>query len=297
MKKAAPLLVIAAGLCWGCIGIFVRRLNALGLESMGVVALRAVFTAVIMLVGVLIYDRKLLKVKLRDLWCFAGTGILSVNFFNYCYFRTIAISSLSVAAILLYTAPVMVMLMSAALFREKITKRKLLAVLSAFFGCGLVTGALGAGLTLSPKALLVGLGAGFGYALYSIFGRCALLRGYGSITITTYTFLFAAVSLIPLAPCRQVAAVAFAGWGSFFFCLVFALLSTVVPYLCYTLGLSFMEAGKASVIASVEPVMATVVGVAVFHESIGLSGICGIAMVLLAVALLRERSGEKQEAA
>ena len=54
---------------------------------------------------IFIKDKNLFKIKLRDLWCFAGTGLLSIVFFNLCYFKEITITSLSVAAILLYTAP------------------------------------------------------------------------------------------------------------------------------------------------------------------------------------------------
>ena len=72
----------------------------------------------------MIRNPKSLRVNPKDLWCFFGTGIVSMVFFNYCYFRLISISSLSVAAVMLYTAPVFVMLLSAVLFRERITRRQ-----------------------------------------------------------------------------------------------------------------------------------------------------------------------------
>ena len=82
------------------------------------------------------------------------------------------------------------MLMSVLFFREKLTGRKLLALALAFGGCVLVSGISGGGLTLS--GLLFGLGSGFGYGLYSILGTVALRR-YSPYTVTTWTFLFAAV--------------------------------------------------------------------------------------------------------
>ncbi len=90
----------------------------------------------------LIFDRKLFVIRLKDLWCFLGTGICSIVFFNFCYFKAITMTSLSVAAILLYTAPAIVMVLSYFLFKEKLTKRKLLALAMTFAGCVLVTGIL-----------------------------------------------------------------------------------------------------------------------------------------------------------
>lgn len=84
-------------------------------------------------------------------------------------------------------------LLSALLFKERLTGLKLLAVLLAFLGCALVSG-LGAGdMALSTAGILYGLGAGFGYAMYSIFARYALERGYSSNTINFYSCLLAAL--------------------------------------------------------------------------------------------------------
>ena len=112
MKKAAPFLILLAGILWGSMGLFVRTLNGQGLASMGIVSLRAIVTAVSMLIFLLIFDRRYLQIKIRDIWCFFGTGILSIIFFNYCYFSAITLTSMSVAAVLLYTAPAIVMVLS-----------------------------------------------------------------------------------------------------------------------------------------------------------------------------------------
>ncbi len=144
-----------------------------------------------------------MRVRLRDFWCFLGTGIGSIVFFNYCYFTAVRMMSLAAAAVLLYTAPAFVMLMSAVLFREKMTGRRVLSVLLTFAGCAFVTGFAGSG--ISASGILVGLGAGFGYALYTIFGHYAIERGYDSLTITFYTFLVAAVTSLFMVRLPHVA--------------------------------------------------------------------------------------------
>ncbi len=285
-KFFGTFFIVTAGILWGFMGIFVRNLNKYGISSMQTVALRVFFTAAVMAVFTLLYDKKLFKIKLRDWWCFFGTGICSIVFFNFCYFRTITLTSLSAAAVLLYTAPIMVMAMSLFLFKEKLTARKIIAAAAAFAGCALVTGAADGNLALNGIGILTGLGSAFGYALYTIFGQFALNRGYNSVTITLYTFVFAAVGVLPFADIPDLAgkigsAPQALGWAA-----LLAVLITVLPYLLYTLGLKTVEPGKASVMASVEPVTATLVGAAFFSEPLSGMGIIGIGLVIVSLALL-----------
>lgn len=283
MKKFSSILILLAGILWGSMGLFVRKLNALGLSSMEIVALRAVVTAVVMFLFLLFFNRKLLKIHIKDIWCFLGTGICSIIFFNFCYFKAIELTSLSVAAVLLYTAPAIVMVLSYFMFGEKFTGRKLLSLVMTFLGCVLVTGVLTDAGAISGFGLLVGLGAGFGYALYSIFSRFALKKGYQSLTITFYTFLIASFGTFFMVDMRKVAKVAISNESTFLFCLALGVVCTVIPYLTYTLGLQYVENGKASIIASVEPVTATLLGIFVFDEEITLTGIMGIVLVLAAL--------------
>ncbi|MBO5155222.1 MAG: EamA family transporter [Eubacterium sp.] len=292
MKKFAPILILIAGVLWGSMGLFVRTLNAQGLASMEIVGLRAAVTAVALFLFLLLFDRKLFQIHWKDLWCFIGTGICSIVFFNFYYFKAITMTSLSVAAILLYTAPAIVMVLSYFLFGEKLTKRKLLSLAMTFVGCVLVTGILTEKGSVSAGGILVGLGAGLGYALYSIFSRYALAKGYASLTITFYTFLIAAIASCFLTDMGKVMQVATNDMGNLFFCLAFGVLCTVAPYLTYTLGLQYVENGKASIIASIEPVTATLLGALIFHEKLTVTGVLGVVFVLAALVICNDNRKE-----
>lgn len=283
-SKPAVLCVLIAGCLWGCMGILVRTMNEGGFTSLEVTAFRSVITAVVLLVGLWIFDRKSLYIRMRDIWCFLGTGILSVVFFNVCYFSCMNYTALSTAAILLYTAPAFVVLMSAVLFRESITKKKLVALLIAFLGCAFVSGGFGGG--ISTPGLLTGLGAGFGYALYSIFSRFAIKRGYSSFTITVYTFLFAFLGTIPFLDVKHTAECVVSAPEVLPFAALMAVITTVVAYLFYTKGLAGMENGKASIVASIEPVVASLVGFLLYKESMSPMGILGMVLVLGACVLM-----------
>ncbi|MBT9777358.1 EamA family transporter [Clostridium sp. MCC353] len=286
MKKAAPFFILAAGSLWGCMGILVRSLNKIGLESMEVVAVRAFVTFFCMAAGLFFIDRRAFRIHLKDLWCFLGTGVCSIVFFNYCYFRTISLTSLSTAAILLYTAPSIVMVLSAVLFKERFTLKKAAALALTFLGCVLVTGGPGTASGLSAAGILTGLGAGLGYALYSIFGRYAIMKGYSSLTITLWTFGMASVGVLPFVSLPGIGSCFTGGAGAMGTALFWIFVTTVAPYILYTAGLSHMETGVASVISSIEPVVATFVGVLLYGERISLQGGMGVVLVVGAIAMV-----------
>ncbi|MGI5937077.1 MAG: DMT family transporter [Oscillospiraceae bacterium] len=285
MKKNS-LFVLSAGALWGLLGVFSRFLAAAGFDSGGVLIVRCGIAAIFFGVTLLVREPGIFKVRLRDFWCFFGAGICSLLLFMYCYINTIALTSLSTAAILLYTAPSMVMLMSLFIFKERLTVSKVLALLLAFAGCCLVSGLGADGGTLSTAGLIYGLLSGFGYALYSIFARLAMDRGYSSLAVNFYSCLLAALgaSVIwgPAMPVRLM----FASWENFFLCLATGVVSCYLPYLLYTKGLSAMEAGRASIMASIEPVVATVAGIVIFHERLTFLSGCGVALVLAAIIIL-----------
>jgi len=284
-KNFSPLLIFLAGMLWGSMGLFVRRLSVYGFTTPDILLIRVSLPLVLLLVYMLIFSRDSLKVKIRDLWCFVGTGILSLLFFNYCYFRAMSITDLSVAAVLLYTAPAFVMVMSFFLFKESFTGRKVIALVLTFIGCVFVTGLVGGVQEVSAKGILFGLGAGFGYALYSIFGRYAIMRGYGSLTITFYTFLFSFIGSCFIASPVEVCAGVSANPGVILWAVGIGIFCTILPYILYTAGLANVENGKASIIASIEPITATVLGALIFGETLDVFGVIGIALVLGGILL------------
>ena len=283
-NMGGTLLILLAGTFWGSMGLFTRPLNGYGLSALHLVFLRLGLGALVFALLLLLRDRVGLRIALRDLPLFLALGLLSVLFFTYCYFRAIELLPLSTAAILLYTSPIWVMLMSALFFREKVTGRKLLALALAFLGCVLVSGLSRGG---GAKGLLLGLGAGFGYALYSILGTIALRR-YRPLTVTFYTFLIAAAGSFLLCDRASLITVlsAVKADGLLWLVPAAALVTAVIPYLSYTVGLRSTEASRAAILATVEPVVATVLGALVYREHLSLPAFLGILLVLSAIVLL-----------
>ena len=288
------ILVMIAGISWGLIGVFTKVIDVLGFTEMQMLFVKGVLATAVLLLITSVKDKSQLKLKnWKDIRYFIGTGIISFSFFSWAYMKAVNLTSLGVAAVLLYTAPTFVMLFSIFLFGEKMTKTKGIVLAMTFVGCILVTGLLeGGAAVITWQGIGIGLAAGIGYALYSIFGTYAIKAGYGSLTISLYTFLMATIVMSFLVePVEVVTKIT--EMGQWPLAVSFALLTTVVPYLTYTKGLSGLPASKASVTATIEPVVAAILGIVVFHESVSMLKLTGIVLVLSSVVVM-SRQSEKE---
>ena len=276
--------IIMAAILWGGTGVFFNELSALGAAPIQVAFLRAGFAATTLGIYLIIFNRKALTIKLRDFWCFIGTGILSLLFFNWSFFSAIYETGIAVAAVLLYTAPAFVTVLSIPLFKEYPGKLGVVVLVMTLVGCALVSGILGVTSTSVP-GLLFGLGAGFGYALYTIFGRYALNRGYSPITISFYTFALAAIGSLPFVA-RMGLPQGAALPGFWFLALGIGTLGCLLPFWLYTKGLAGVTGAVASMTATIEPVVSIMFGILIYREVVDFGQWVGVVLILLGVVLL-----------
>jgi len=289
--------VLAAAVLWGTIGLMTGPLSDAGVSDIAIIAVRALVTSAALGAAIAVTDRSKLRIRIRDIWMFIGGGVCSFVFFNICYLAAIRLCGMTVAAVLLYTAPIFVTLMSAVFLGERLSVIKLLALPLCVTGCVFVCGSGGA-ITAGASSggslaagIVCGVLSGFGYALYSIFGGIALRR-YDYMTVTFWNFVMAAAVCLPwaavisFAPSGEPAAVPMGTGELLLRLLVLGVVTGVLPYMFYTYGLSGMEASRASVIACAEPVTAAVLGTLFGGDSFTVSTAAGIALVLGAVVLI-----------
>lgn len=287
MIKWAYISIIAGATLWGVIGIFVQALYSFGFSPVQVVAIRNICAGSILLAYTLLANRPALKIKAADSKYFFGTGILSIVFFNLCYFTTIKEVSVSVAAVLLYTSPVFVTIISAFVFKERLTGLKASAVVMTIAGCALVAGFLPSMQgSISRYGLITGLASGLGYALYSIFGKMAGFK-YSSLTITTYTFVIAGAFMIPAGRLWEVTPL-FANPAVWLYGAGLGVIPTILAYLLYTTGLARIEPSRASITGAIEPIVAMIVGVAIFGDLLSWWQMAGVTLIISAVFLVQK---------
>lgn len=289
MKRIIVTFPTLAGIMWGATGVFTRVLNGYGMNNATILETRMLLGTVILAVGCLLADPSLLKIRKKDIWVFAGGSVLGN--FGLSYFYTEAINQLSMAfaAVLLCTFPIFVMLLSVPLFKERITAKKIGCMALAFVGCVFVSGLFegGASVSWSAAGVAIGILAAFCYALYSIFSKLAKEREYSSITITFYFMMLITFLLAPMTDWKLMAAyVMEAPAANGLFLLGHSLCAAVVPYVIYTFALAYMDAGKASVLATSEPVAAMLFGYLLFAEVPSLLMLFGMILTIAAIIIL-----------
>lgn len=297
--RSVPYLrILAAAAIWGSIGVAGRIAFAAGVDPLQTAFLRAAIAFVALAAAVAIWNRPLLHVQRSDLWLFAAFGVVSIAAFFFVYLYAISRTSVATAAILLYTAPAWVIVLSRLLFREPLTRGKVLAVILAFAGCVLVVrGYDPQSLRLNLPGVLAGLASGFTYGMYSIFGKTALRR-YSPLTALVYALgIGAAVLGGAAAASGRVSLMHPAtAWAAVVY---LSLVTTLLAQYLYLSGLGALEAGRASLVATFEPVVAAVLGYVALGELLEGWQIVGGVLVLSAVLTVRRlgRGGASPTAA
>ena len=291
-------MVLCAGILWGSIGFFVRKLNGLGVDT-ELTAFMRILCAWIILIPLLMgmslkSGRNYFKISKKGLLqCFI-MGLVTQAFFNLSYSGCINSVGVAMGSVLLYTAPIFVSILSRLLFKEEINARKGISLVINLLGCFImVTGGDLSVLKVSGIGILLGIGAGFFYAMVTILGKFTSDE-VDPFTMVFYNFLFGWISLALISnPIPKIAAVS----DLHFWLLAFGygLIPTVGSYLFYMNGISHdVELSRVPIIASVEPIIATIIGLLVFGENITLVNALGLVIVLFSIVLMN--SGRKEKA-
>lgn len=297
-KKMASLIAVLTGVMWGSGGIFIKTLDAYGMDNWTIIATRNVVVVPLIFLLIMIIDKNMIKVKLKDAWMFAGAGFLGMLCMSYCFNIALTMISMSLAAVLLSLQPVFVLILGRILFKEKLAKKKIYCMALALLGCVLTSGMLesATGISWSYFGIFMGLVSAFLYACYSIFAKFATERNYDAYTMTFYGLL---IGLIVSAP--------FADWELFgrfmmdapikhsFFMFMQSVVTSALPYILYNYALKHLDAGVVSILsAGAEPAAATIFGLLFFAEVPTVLSVVGLIVAIVALTMLCAPEKEKK---
>lgn len=293
--------IFAAGCLWGTNGLFVKLMQGCGSSSAYTGFVRIVLSLLILTVITLVKEGpKAFKISKNTLISCLLLGLVCQALYNYVYSSAINSLGVSFACVMTYMSPAFASVISYFLFREKFGPNKYLAMALNLAGCVLtVTGGRLSGMSFAVSGLLFGLASAACYSLVGIFGRLA--SGESSpYVVATYNFLFGSIFLglfghpwttveNPLEP------------GILLYGFIYALIPTGICYIIYFTGVSrIKESSKVPVVASVENVIAVLIGVLVFGEKVGMGNMVGILLVLCSIAVMnlelpagRRRAGRR----
>jgi len=269
-------LVLAAATLWGLLGPFGAALLALGVDPVEIAFWRALFGGGAFLAHGLA-TRRWVPLPRAALVGTLGFAALGVSLFYVALIRAIDLGGISLAFVLLYTAPAWVTLLAGPVLGERAGRAQWALVGGSIVGVTLVSLARGEGIDPSPAALAWGLTAGLGYASYYLWGKRLLVR---QSPIQLYG-LALSLGALGIAPFVEFGPKPPAAWALL---AAVALLSTYLAYLLYGLGLRRASASRSVLVATVEPIVAGMLAWALFGERLGAVGLTGAGLVLACAA-------------
>lgn len=278
------LMVVGAAVLWGTLGLFGRLAFEHGATPLDVGSIRATLAFLGILPLALLRPARL-RVRAAHLPLVAGYGAIGVGFFYYIYLVAIDLLPLAVAAALLYTAPAFVVALAWTLGWEPVRPRRLIPLAMVLAGAFLVTGAfrtLGSA-ALPLSGILAGLASGVAYALYTVLGK-RIRRHYDVFTVIFYAYGIGALVLAVVAPPWRVLA---EHPDAVAVLLLMGLGPTLLAALLFYGGIRHIDASTASMLATIEPVVAALIGLAWLSESLPWSTVAGTGLILAAAILLR----------
>ena len=285
------LLIFAAAALWGLIGPFAKLAFQEGVTPLEVAFWRAVL-AWLCFGPQAIWQRQV-RVAASDLPALGLFGLTGVFLFYGSYQLAVQKGGAALASVLLYTAPAWVAVMAGLFFKERMTRIKTAALVLTLIGVALVSLGSGGGLSSTSGqmagAVFYGLVAGFTYSLYYIFGKHFGAK-YAAATVFLYILPIGAVCLLPWLDFTPKSGTAW--WAMAWV----ALLSTYGAYHCYYAGLKHLEAGRAAIAATLEPVVAALVAFFWWGEFFSPAGYIGSGLIIAAVILMVTDRPEKNAA-
>ena len=291
-RLLGALAVALAASMWGTLGIFAKLLYAQGVSFESLVAVRA-SVGWVAIIGFLLATRgaRALRVERRDFAFLVPLGLVGIGAFYLLYFYTVRESTVGTAAILLYSAPAFVVVLAWLFLREPLNAAKVSGLMLTIAGISLVIGAHDpANLEVSPKILITGLLSGLAYGLYAVLGRPVAGR-LGPPVILSYALAFGSALLV-VAALPTLDTLTGLPATSYLILLMLSVVHTTLAFALYTFGIGRLGAGRAAIVATIEPVVAGVLGITLLGEELTALKALGALLVISGAILAQVRSGK-----
>ncbi len=285
--------VAGAATLWGGMGVMAKSLYADGVSPWSVVFFRSLMGFLACGVIILAVDRSWLRVRREDLPFLAMYGLVSTSAFFALYLYTVSLTTVAVAVVLLYTSPVFSAIMGRLFYGESLTPAKAAALGLAFVGCALVTGIQSGELAVSTLGIVTGLGSAVTYASFGIMGKHARRR-YNPVTILFYSMGFGTIFLLPVLalPGASLGPYSPPVWGMM---VAIAVGPTLLARILFVAAVKHVEASRAAIVATIEPLIATLLAAILLSELLSPAQIAGGALVI-AGSILAQRPGRSKGA-
>lgn len=279
------LLIVAASIIWGTMGIFGKLSFEYGIHPATLIALRLIISSLTLLIPVTLFKKKLFRIQKRDILQLLMLGLFATALQRIAYFYAVDLTTVTIAAILFYTYPIFVTIFASVFFREKITFSTIFAIILTFSGVALVVKTYEISwLKANLSGVIFGALSSILFTLYFLTTK-KLRNRYTNWTLILYGDGIGAAALTPIIyfSFSEIASYPLQLWLLIF---TIAWFPSLLAYLLYSHALKHVKSSKGSILSVIEPLSAAIFSAMIFRESFEPLQIMGIALALTGVILL-----------
>ncbi len=288
---------------WSTTAIFISYLlKNYPLQPLTLAFWRDLFVVGALTIGLAVFRRSALRVAPNQRRFLIAYGF-SLTLMNISWTLSVALNGAAVSTVMVYASPGITALAAHFFFKERISPIRVGAFISALLGAFFVAKANDpAQWNMNAGGIIIGVLSAFGFAFYSLMGKAAAQRRINSWTATLSAFSVAAIFLLPttlitLAIGQSTAPIGAAAsysllslgkqWDGWLILFILAVVPTLGGFGLYTASLGYLSAGTANLLATLEPVLTTILAYLLLHESLSPTQLIGGALIVLSVISLR----------
>lgn len=281
-KVKGYVLGAVAAATYGMNPLFALPLYKAGMNPDSVLFFRYLFA--IPVLGIMLKVRgRNFKIQKKEILPLIIMGFL-VAFSSLALFQSYNYMEAGIASTLLFVYPILVALIMAFVFKEKLTLQTILCILLALGGIGLLyKGSDGTTLNLAGVALV--MGSALSYAIYIVGVNRPILKNVATLKLTFYILLFG-VSLFLIRVDFGKSLIVADSWYLWGNLIALAVFPTAVSFLCTTQAIQYIGSTPTAILGALEPLTAVFFGVTIFGEMLTPRLGCGIMLIILAVTLI-----------
>ncbi len=275
MKNSATLRYLFALFLYGTIGFF---LHFVKYSSEFVVLCRGLLGSLFIGIVLLLRRKKMDLAAIRKNLKLLLLSGFSLGF-NWVFLFAGYRHGIAISSLCNYMAPIIVVIITALIYKEKITMKQIFFICLAFVGMLLLIGVIGNSVSVDPYCVIYGLLAALGFVILVLCNR--RLEGIEPLEKTLVQLLASAAIVFPYVAINRGFPTSF-DLTSSIIVLILGFLHTGVAYICYFSSINVLSSQSIAILGYLEPVLNFVIGVLVFHEPLGFTSILGALFILIA---------------
>lgn len=272
--------IIISMIIWGSIGLFVRNIS---LPSIDIAFLRAIIASLFLVFIKLFSKKHISNINLNDLGLLIISGIIiALNWLLL--FQSYKYTTIAIATLCYYTAPVFVIILSPFVLKENFTFKKLLSVLISLSGLALIISQNTSAEISSyshPLGILYGASAAVLYASVVLLNK--KIKNFSGIDRTVIQMLVSGIFLLPFILYRND--IHISGFNMLLTIIILGVVHTGIAYLLYFSAIEKVSAQKASLLSYIDPISAVLFGTLFLGEPLSLSQALGGCLIIFSTLI------------